>query len=119
MKIISPKFHAVIDYIMVMFLLISSDLFDLSDSATLLTYILGGVHFLLTILTRFSGGIFKIIPIKLHGIIEFVVSIVLVILAFTVFKGNIIDEIYFACLGLLILIVFVLTDYKNTTKTII
>ncbi|WP_316844798.1 hypothetical protein [Pedobacter psychrodurus] len=119
MKMISPKFHAVLDYILVIFLLASPDVFGLSKTASTLAYALGIIHFLLTVSTDFSGGIFKIVNLKLHGIIEFFVSIVLVVLAFTLFKGNLTDEIFYACLGLLILIIFTLTDYKRSLPVIL
>jgi hypothetical protein len=119
MKIISPKFHAVLDYLLIMFLLASPDIFGLSKTASTLAYAIGIVHFLLTICTNFSSGIFKIIDLKLHGLIEFFVSIVLVILAFTLFKGNLADEIFCACSGLLILIIFTLTDYKRSLPIIL
>ncbi|MCX2573515.1 hypothetical protein [Pedobacter sandarakinus] len=119
MKILSPKSHAVLDYIIVMLLLISPDLFGLSPVASTLAYILGVVHFLLTITTNFSGGIFKIINLRLHGLIELVVSIVLLILAFTIFKGNLVDEIFYATASLLILIVFMITDYNRTLPVIL
>ncbi|GGE60184.1 hypothetical protein EV200_103588 [Pedobacter psychrotolerans] len=119
MKIISPKFHAVLDYMLVMLLLISPDLFGLSETASTLSYALGIVQFLLTICTNFSGGIFKIISLKLHGLIELVVSIILIILAFTVFKGNVVDEMFYACLGLMILIIFTITDYKRSLPVIL
>ena len=119
MKIISPKFHAVLDYMLVMLLLISPDLFGLSETASTLSYALGIFQFLLTICTNFSGGIFKIIALKLHGLIELVVSITLIILAFTVFKGNVVDEMFYACLGLLILIIFTITDYKRSLPVIL
>lgn len=119
MKIISPKFHAVLDYLLIMLLLASPDVFGLSKTASTLAYALGIVHFLLTIMTNFSGGIFKVIHLKLHGLIECFVSIVLVILAFTLFKGNLVDEIFFACFGLLILIIFTLTDYKRSLPVIL
>lgn len=119
MKIISSKFHAVLDYLLIMLLLASPDIFGLSTTASTLAYVLGIVHFLLTVMTNFSGGIFKIIPLKLHGIIEFFVSAILIILAFTLFKGNLTDEIFFACFGLLILIIFALTDYKRSLPVIL
>ncbi|QNR83986.1 hypothetical protein H9N25_18975 [Pedobacter riviphilus] len=119
MKMISPKFHAVLDYLLVMLLLASPDVFGLSKTASTLAYALGIIHFLLTISTNFSGGIFKIINLKLHGLIEFFVSVILVILAFTLFKGNLVDEIFYACLGLLILIIFILTDYKRSLPVIL
>jgi len=119
MKIISPKFHAVLDYILVMLSLISPDLFGLSSSASTLAYFLGIGYFILTICTKFSGGIFKIIDLKIHGFIELVVSIILIILAFTVFKGNIVDEMFYACFGILLFIIFSLTDYKRSLPVIL
>lgn len=118
MKIITPKIHAIIDFLLVMLMLISPRIFALSETASTLSYILGVVHFFLVIFTDFSGGIFKVIHLKLHGLIEFVISLALIILAFTYFKGNLIDEMYFACLGLLILIIFMLTDYKKALPII-
>lgn len=113
MKIINSKTHAVLDYLMVMILLVSPNLFQLGHNASLLCYTLGIVHFLLTICTDFSAGIFKLIKLKLHGLIELTVSILLMVLAFTVFGDNLNEEIYFACLSLLILFIFLLTDYNK------
>ena len=118
MKIITPKFHAILDFLLVMILLASPNVFLLSNGATTLCYVLAVIHFLLTITTDFKGGIFKIVHLKLHGLIELIVSIVLVILAFTVFKGSLNDEMYFACLGLLILLIFMLTDYQKAPPII-
>ncbi|MGA9648712.1 hypothetical protein [Pedobacter sp.] len=118
MKIITSKFHAILDFVLIIALLASPSIFELSSSAATLCYALGVIHFLLTIITDFSGGIFKIVNLKLHGLVEVAVSILLVILAFTFFKGNLVDEIYFACLGLLILIIFTLTDYQKTPPLI-
>ena len=113
MKIINSKTHAVLDYLMVMILLVSPNLFDLGEKASLLCYTLGIIHFLLTICTDFSAGIFKLINLKLHGLIELAVSVILMVLAFTVFEADLKEEIYFACLSLLILFIFLLTDYNK------
>jgi len=118
MKIITPKIHAIIDFLLVMLILISPRIFTLSETASTLCYVLGIAHFLLTIFTDFSGGIFKVLHLKFHGLVECLISIILIVLAFTYFKGELIDEMYFACLGLLILIVFTLTDYKKALPII-
>lgn len=118
MTIISSKTHAVLDYLMVMIFLISPNVFNLNETASIICYALGGIHFLLTIITDFSGGIFKIVSLKLHSQIELIVGILLIALAFTLFKENAVDEIYFACLGLLILFIYMLTDYKKSPPII-
>jgi len=113
MKVISPKFHVILDYLTVIFLFASPSLFYLSDVAKNICYLLGGVHLLVTICTDFTGGLFKVIPFRIHGLIEFFVGFGLAVAAFTYFKHNNLDQTYFAALGVVVLLVFLLTDYKR------
>lgn len=119
MKIISSKTHAILDFVTVIALLAVPDLISLTHNATILSYTLAGIHFFMTIMTDFSGGIFKIIPFQMHGYIELLVGVALIALAFTVFKGDSTDEIYYACVGLIILIVFSITDYNKKLPVIL
>lgn len=115
MKIISPKIHGVLDYVVVIFLIVAPYIFDLSPLAKTFSIVLGAIHFLLTIFTAFKSGLVKVIPFPIHGLIELLVSIALVILAFTIFSSHITDHFYYACLAVSIFIVFILTDYKAKT----
>ena len=112
MKIISPKVHAILDYAVALFLIIAPNFINLSAFAATFSMALGAVHFLLSILTIFKGGAFKLVPFHIHGYIELIVSLSLGVLAFTIFGKNMMDHFYFASLALAILIVFLLTDYK-------
>ena len=82
MKIISPRLHGVLDYATILFLGLSPFLFQMNHAARIFTFALGIVHLSLTLLTDFDMGIFKVIPLKIHGAIEVTVSVVLVIIAF-------------------------------------
>lgn len=113
MKVISPKVHAILDYLTVIFLMISPSLFLLSDVATKLVYLLSGIHLLLTICTNFKFGLFKVIPFRIHGLIEFFVAFGLVTAAFTYFKHTKVDQTFLTALGIIILVVFILTDFKQ------
>lgn len=112
MKIISPKIHMVLDYLMAIFLVIAPQFINFSEKAATFSMVLGGIHFLLTILTKFKGGIVKLVPFRIHGVIEFLVTVALAVLSFTIFRNSMTDHFFFACLALVILIVFLLTDYK-------
>lgn len=116
MKIISPKIHAILDYFVVIFLIIAPFIFKLSVPAITFSIALAAIHFLLTILTAFKGGLVKLIPFPIHGIIELVVSITLAVLALSLFSTYKPDHFYFACLALAIFIVYILTDYKAKTN---
>ncbi|MEP6737064.1 MAG: hypothetical protein ABJA70_16190, partial [Chryseolinea sp.] len=79
---LSSKIHGIIDYVVVVFLLASPSVFPLGEFTSIFTYVLGGIHLALTIGTDFEAGIFKLIAFRIHGVIELIVAVALVALAF-------------------------------------
>lgn len=116
MKFITPKLHAAIDYLVVLFLLASPMLFGMTGNLALFTYALGIVHFILTILTNFSGGAFKIIPLPVHGFIELIVGISLIAIASTLFREDTLGKPFYMGFGIAVLVVFLFTDYKGANS---
>ncbi len=114
MKVISSRLHSYIDYIMVLFLWISPTLFDLSDPVDTTVYILGGLHLIITLLTNFEGGIIKLIPLPGHGLIELIVAIFLVLGPWILgVSENPTDKAYLILVSVVILLVWLLTDYRR------
>jgi len=111
---LNSKIHGIIDYAVVLFLFISPKLFNLPSVTALVTYIIAVVHFTLTILTDFELGIIKVIPLKIHGWIELIVSIALVGLAFLLggMEGDLARNFYLA-FAAAVFITYLLTDYKG------
>ena len=81
MKKLSPRVHGILDYFTVLFLLLSPSLFDMQTPGSVFTYVLAIVHLVLTLLTDFPAGVFKVVPLKIHGLIEIIVSIALIAIA--------------------------------------
>ena len=117
MKIISPLVHGVIDYLVVLFLLSAPMLFGMYDGLATCTYALAGIHLVLTVLTNFNMGLIKTIPLPVHGFVEFAVGIVLVIIALTVLKDNVIGKTFYTAFGAAVLLVFFLSDYRQPVVT--
>jgi hypothetical protein len=115
MKVLNSKLHGMIDYVVVAFLWLSPTLFGLSHTVSLLTYALGGVHLTLTMLTNFHYGVFKIIPLKVHGLIELIVGIALIAspLAMANIGERFIDHYFFMFCGLAVLATWAITDYSK------
>ena len=116
MKIISSKIHGFLDYLTVVFLAFSPTLFHMEGNLKNFTYGLAVVHLLLTILTRFEAGLIKIIPFRIHGFIELLFAIALTGGAFW-FKphdNSTLGYYYYIWLALIILVVFVMTDFKSS-----
>ena len=118
MKFISPKLHGIIDFVVVLFLLASPMLFGMNGFLAIFTYALGLVHLALTLLTDFNAGLFKVISFPLHGAIECVVGIALIVLSFTLFKDAPIGKVFYLYFGIAVLLTWLFTDYKavNTSK---
>lgn len=114
MKILNARIHGIIDYLVVIFLLAAPTLFNLPATTALFTYILGGIHLTLTLLTKTDLGLIKVIPFPIHGWIELVVAIALVGVAFFLgsLEGALAQNFYLAFAGAVFL-VWLLTDYKS------
>jgi hypothetical protein len=114
MKFISPKIHGLIDYLVVVFLFISPTLFGFTGTVAIFTYALGAVHLLLTILTNYPLGILRIIPVTLHASIELLVGVVLIVIAYTLFRDNAEgSKLYYVIFGTVILLTWLVTDYRG------
>jgi hypothetical protein len=117
MNQISSKIHGILDYIVVIFLWASPTLFELPEKTAAFTYILGAVHLVLTIFTNFEYGIIRFIPLKIHGVIELIVSLALVGFAFFMGsrEGDIARNFYLG-FSMSVFIVWIFSDYTNKPK---
>ena len=114
MKIISSKVHGLLDYATVVFLLLAPTIFQMEGTLCTFTYVLAGVHFALTALTDFEVGLLKVIPFRIHGLLEVVVSIALAGVGLWFRNsGNDLGFYFYIGLAIVIMIVFLLTDFKS------
>lgn len=114
MKILSPTVHGILDYVVVAFLWLSPSLFGLPDMAATFAYVLGGIHLVLSLCTAYPPGLFKVIPLPVHGWIELIVSIALVAVAF--FLGSeegALARNFYLCIAAVVFITWLITDYGS------
>ncbi len=112
MRVISADVHRILDFVTVVVFAAAPALLGLTGTPALLAYALAGVHLLLTLLTRFSDSGRGMIPFRIHGMIELLVGLVLALLPFVVGWGGVARTFYVA-VGVVILIVWALTDYNT------
>jgi hypothetical protein len=89
----------------------------MNHAARIFTFALGIVHLSLTLLTDFDMGIFKIIPLKIHGTIEVTVSVVLVFIAFLFRSWE--DQTsfyYYLVFSLVLFLVWLTSSYTNRNE---
>ncbi|MCO5935554.1 hypothetical protein NAF17_08380 [Mucilaginibacter sp. RB4R14] len=113
MKLISPKLHGLIDYVLIIFLFASPTLFAMPKDVATYTYLLATGQLVLTVITDYSYGMFRMVSLRVHQFIELVISIGMIVAAFTLFRYDERSQPYYAALGIFWLIVAIFTDYSK------
>ncbi len=112
MKIINSTLHGFIDYLVVLFLWLSPSLFGMEHFTAMFTYGLGAIHLVLTLTTNYKAGLIKLIPLPVHGWIELLVGVALIILAFTLFSADPVGKIFYLVFGAVVLLTALISDYN-------
>ena len=112
-KPIGARVHGVLDYAVAAVFLNAPMVFGFQHSiASRIAYWLTGIHLLLTACTDFPPGPFKWIPLKIHGAIELVAGLFVLVAPWIFgFSDQGAARNFFVAMGILILIVVALTDY--------
>jgi hypothetical protein len=111
MKVISDTAHGILDYLTVAIFALAPSILGLSGFAALVSYALAAIHLAMTLLTNMPLGVFKIIPMRLHALVEMLVGPVLVVAALVLptLLGD--KREFFLVMGLMILAVWLLSSY--------
>jgi hypothetical protein len=113
-RAIGALFHGLIDYLTVIILVIGPRVAGFAGHQATLCYALAVIHLLLTLITRFPLGPFKLVSFVAHGLIELLVSLLLIVLPWiSNFSAGVLSRNFFVGMGIIILIVFALTDYRG------
>jgi hypothetical protein len=111
-KILGPRGHGYVDYLIVLGFLAAPQLLDFPVAPQIACYAVGCLHLLVTAGTAAPFGLLRAIPFPLHGILEFAVSIVLVatpwLLGMSADAGV---RNFFVGSGLFVLSTFLVSDY--------
>lgn len=118
MNILNARLHGVVDLVTVAVFLLAPFLFGLGGYVAAVAWGLAAVHLLMTLLTRFPLGIVKVIPFPIHGVVELLVGIVLVLAMPRLLRAGIGSpaRTFFTDAGATILVVWVLTRYRESPR---
>ena len=113
MKPVTPSIHGYLDYFTVVVFLLAPKLLGFDGLPALLSWMLAGVHLVLTLVTNFPLGWRPWLPFWIHGWIERVVGPALVLIAFLPSisaAGSAFT--FYILMGFVIIAVGWLTDYS-------
>ena len=114
MRFITARIHGMLDFIVVAVFLLGPLVVGLGGSPAAISYTLAIVHLLMTLMTRFPAGRWKTIPFFVHGIVELIVGIALLILpSFAGYSPGSPARRFYLAMGAVILVVWALTAYRG------
>lgn len=117
MRIISPRVHGILDLITVAVLVLGPIALGLGGSPAAIAYSLAGIHLLMTLITDFPMGAWKKIPFFVHGIVELIVGVALLVLpSYAGYGPGSPARRFYLVMGAVILIVWALTAYRGSEK---
>ncbi|HSH31361.1 MAG TPA: hypothetical protein VK963_01705 [Candidatus Saccharimonadales bacterium] len=117
MKVFTPRTHGYLDYLTVIILLAGPGVFGLSGLPAALSYILAVVHLVLTLVTASPLGVLKKVPLPLHGRIELIVALGLVILPSLLESAfNPLAGVFYTAIGGVIFLVWLFSRYQEPAE---
>jgi hypothetical protein len=116
-KPIGERTHGVVDYAMVAAFLNAPMVFGFHGTAAAIVYWLAGIHLLMTGFTAFPLGVFKFIPFKVHGVIELVAGLFILVSPWLfAFADDRAARNFFLAMAIILFIAVALTDYSQRVE---
>ena len=113
-KPVSARAHGVLDYAMVAAFLNAPMVFGFHGTPAAIVYWLAGIHLLMTGCTDFPVGFFMWIPFRIHGVIELLAGIFLLVAPWIFgFAQDVAARNFFLGIAIIMLVVAALTDYSQ------
>jgi hypothetical protein len=118
MGFLNERLHGFLDLATVAVFLLAPFLFGLGGYVAAVAWGLAAVHLLMTLLTRFPLGVVKVIPFPVHGAVELIVGIILVLAMPRLLRAGPASpaQTFFVGAGVAILVVWVLTRYRESAR---
>jgi hypothetical protein len=116
-KPISARVHGVLDYALVAAFLNAPMVLGFHGTPAAIVYWLAGIHLLMTGFTDFPLGVFKVIPFKIHGVIDLVGGVFLLVAPWIFgFGADYAARNFFIAIAIIAFIVVALTDFAQRVQ---
>ena len=118
MNLLNARLHGFLDLATVAVFLLAPFVFGLGGYVAAVAWGLAVVHLLMTLLTRYPLGLVKVIPFPVHGAVELVVGVVLVLALPRLLRAGPGSpaRTFFVGAGVAILVVWLLTRYRESPR---
>lgn len=117
MRFINARIHGYLDVAVIVVLVAGPIVMGLGGTPAAICFVLAAVHLVLTLLTDFPMGAKKVVPLFIHGLIELIAGVLLLVLPSLLgFGPGSPARRFYIFAGAAILLIWVLTDYRGKDR---
>lgn len=116
MKILNPRLHGILDYVAASALIVAPFILGLSGLALWLSAAAGVALILYSLVTDYGPGIARIIPFRVHLVIDTVAGVTFVVAPFVVGWSGLVAA-YYVVMGAGVLLVVAVTSANPENAT--
>jgi len=114
MRLIGAWSHAIIDYLMALILTIGPSVAGFNGRQAKYAYLLAAIMFTLALLTRYPVGLVRVLRFWLHGAVELVLAVLILILPWLAnFSRGVHSRNFSVLTALLMLAIWFMTDFRG------
>jgi hypothetical protein len=115
LRLLGPRLHGVLDYLLAAAFLAAPQALELAYPAEPLAYLTGGVYLGMALFTRYPLGMLEMIPFPVHGVIEAVLGCAWIAMPWVLeFAHDPLARNLYVGAGAALLIIAALTGYLST-----
>ncbi|UOQ65780.1 SPW repeat domain-containing protein [Hymenobacter volaticus] len=119
MKVLSPTAHGVVDVMFITVLAMAPIVSDLEPAVDTACYVMAGGYLLLTLLTDFKLGLIRIVPLQIHGWLDLLTGVLLLVAPFLFkFPQGSAERNLCWVLGAVSVVTWFITDWKAHTRSL-
>lgn len=119
MRILNPRIHGYLDYLVVLLFLVAPSLFGFSLTAARLSYAVAGIQLVISLMTAYPLGAIKLIPFTIHGAYEFIAAILLIAAPWIFgFSIDLSARYFYIASGVVLFAVWATTNYRAADREI-
>ncbi|WP_459852713.1 hypothetical protein [Dongia sp. agr-C8] len=112
-KIFCDKIHGVLDYGVVVIFATAPGQIGITGLSAALCYALAAAQLVMTLCSDMPLGLKKIIPMRIHGLVELTVSLALIAIGWILPSLFASGQLFFTLMGAIIFFVWVSSDYGD------
>ena len=114
MKILSPYVHGLLDYALGAVFLLAPSLLGMDSTAAGLAHAIGIALIVVSLITRYPLGLFKLMPFPVHGVLESLMAVAWIAAPWLLgFSADAAGRNFFVVAGIGLLAVVAMTNYRG------